>query len=207
MSRAAASLVVLASGGGRTLDNLAGLIEAGRLPARIDLVILSKPGLGAEERARRRGLACTVIGAATHPDRAARQAALLDRLDALDPDWVVLAGWLQLVPVPPRWEGRIVNIHPALLPAYGGPGCYGHRVHEAVARDGRRLSGCTVHFATEVYDAGPVILQEAVTLPAGADADAIADAVFAAECRAYPDALRALLAGEVRWQDGAARWR
>ncbi|MAW59656.1 MAG: phosphoribosylglycinamide formyltransferase [Planctomycetes bacterium] len=204
MSRA--RLVVLASGGGRTLENLQEQILAGRLDAEIVLVVLSKSGLGAEQRATRLGLPVVIIGKESHPDRSERDQALLAALDAAAPDLVLMAGWLQLLPIPERYEGKVLNIHPSLLPAYGGRGFYGHHVHEAVARDRQPISGCTVHFATEAYDEGPIVLQEAVLLPADAEPDAIAALVFAAECRAYPDAVRAILAGEARWVAGQVCW-
>lgn len=201
-----ARLVVLASGGGRTLENLQQQIDCGRLNAEIVHVILSGPGLGAQQRAERLGLPVTIIGKSTHAERDARDAALIDALDAAQPDLVVMAGWLQLLPIPARYEGKVLNIHPALLPAYGGRGFYGHHVHEAVARDQQPLSGCTVHFATEAYDEGPVVLQEAVMLKSGVQADAIATAVFAAECRAYPAAIQAIISGAATWQNGNVRW-
>lgn len=204
MSRA--HLVVLASGGGRTLENLQQAIDAGQIDASIESVILSKTGLGAQQRAEKLGLPVTIIGKSTHPERAARDQALLDALDAAQPDLVIMAGWLQLLPIPARYEGKVLNIHPSLLPAYGGRGFYGHHVHEAVARDRQPISGCTVHFATEAYDEGPVVLQEAVRLAPGTDPDEIAATVFAAECRAYPAAIAAVLNGRARWRDGQVSW-
>jgi len=201
-----ARLVVLASGGGRSLENLQQEIAAGRLRAEIVQVIVSKPGLGAQERAARLGIPCRVIGKQTHPRNADREEALLACLDQAKPTLVLMAGWLQLLPIPERYEGRVLNIHPSLLPAYGGRGYYGEHVHDAVARDAGRISGCTVHFATKAYDEGPVLLQEAVLLPEGAQPDAIADAVFEAECRAYPAAVRAVLSGQARWQAGQVHW-
>ena len=202
-----ARLVVCASGGGRTLENLAERIAADGLPARIELVVLSKPGLGAEERARRLGLPTVVVGRATHPDPEARREALLAAVRQARPDWVLLAGWLSLFPIPPELEGRVLNVHPALLPAHGGRGCYGMHVHRAVAAWGEAVSGCTVHFADDRYDQGAVIVRQAVPLPEGADAETIAARVFEAEKRAYPEALGHVLAGRVRFEDGRAVWR
>jgi len=201
-----ARLVILASGGGRTLENLQEVIDRGQLDAEIVQVVLSKPGLGAQERAERLGLPVTIIGKSSHPERETRDAALLALLDAANPALVIMAGWLQLLPIPERYEGRVLNIHPSLLPAYGGRGFYGHHVHEAVARDRQPISGCTVHFATEAYDEGPVVLQEAVCIDPGAEPDAIASQVFAAECRAYPAAIAAVLTGRARWEQGQVSW-
>ena len=202
----AARLIVLASGGGRTLENLQQVIDQGQLDAQIVQVVLSKPGLGAQERAERLGLPVSIIGKSTHPERVERDAALLAVLDEAQPELVIMADWLQLLPIPARYEGKVLNIHPSLLPAYGGRGFYGHHVHEAVTRDRQELSGCTVHFATEAYDEGPIVLQEAVRLEPGVEPDAIAAAVFDAECRAYPAAIAAVLTGRARWHQGQVSW-
>lgn len=201
-----ARIAVLASGGGRTLENLYREIAGGRLRGEIVQVIVSREDIGAQERAARLGLPCRVIGKQTHAHPVDREAAMLACLDQAEPDLIVMAGWLQLLAIPERYEGRVLNIHPSLLPAYGGKGFYGEHVHRAVARDQRRVSGCTVHFATEAYDEGPVVLQEAVLLPEQAEPEAIADAVFEAECRAYPAAIRAVLAGRARWESGKVSW-
>jgi len=202
-----ARIVVMASGGGRTLENLAARCANGALRAEIVEVILSKSGLQAEARAKHADLPHQVISRETHASREDRDRAIVAAWDQAQPDWIVLAGWLQLVPIPPRYEGKVLNIHPALLPAYGGPGCYGHHVHEAVLRDGRPYSGCTVHFASDAYDEGPIVLQDFVCVPANASADELAALVFAAERRAYPEALAALIDGHVRWVNGQLEWR
>ncbi len=199
-------LVVLCSGGGRTLDNLAEQIEGGRLEAEIVLVVCSRSDCGAAEKARRRGFLTLVIGPATDPDRERRERRLLGAILEARPDLVVLAGWLQLLPVPPELEGRVLNIHPALLPAFGGPGMYGMRVHRAVVEAAPPISGCTVHFATEEYDAGPVVLQEAVPVLPGDTPEALAARVFEAEKRVLPEALAHLLEGRARWHQGRVLW-
>lgn len=207
VSSAAARLVVLASGGGRTLENLAQNIQAGRLNARIDLVIVSRKEAKALQRARDLGLMTLVIGRQSHPDRERREHCLLGAILEARPDFVIMAGWLQLLPIPPSLEGKVLNIHPALLPAYGGRGYYGERVHQAVVADGVPLSGCTVHFATEAYDEGPIVVQEAVATRPGESADDLAARVFEAEKRIYPEALDHLIEGRAYWQDGKVRWQ
>lgn len=201
-----ARLVVLVSGGGRSLENLQHAIAAGRLAAAIVLVIASRADAGAVARCTRLGLPCRILGRATHPDAAARAAALLDAIRGADPDWVVMAGWLLLLPIPSELEGRVINIHPALLPGFGGRGFFGHHVHEAVLAARPPISGCTVHFASADYDRGPVILADAVPLRPGDDTGALAARVFEAEQRALPEALAHLIAGRVRWCDGRALW-
>ena len=109
--------------------------------------------------------------------------------EAADVDLVCLAGWLRLLKIPPTWAGRVLNIHPALLPKYGGPGMYGRRVHEAVLAAAERESGCTVHVVTDEYDAGPVLLQRRCPVLPGDTADTLAERVFELECDAYPEAI------------------
>lgn len=182
-----ARLAVLISGGGRTLANLHDRIAAGLLPARIELVIASRdcPGV---HLARSRGLR-TVI----EPGRigAERLLALLRQARA---DWVVLAGYLQRVPVPEEYRGRMINIHPALLPAFGGRGMYGRHVHEAVLRSGAGESGCTVHLVDEEYDHGPIILQKRCPVLPTDTPDTLAARVFELEKEALPEALAGLIA-------------
>lgn len=198
-----ASLALLVSGGGRTLENLQSEIASGRLDARIALVIASRPGIGAIERASRLSLPHLVIPDVP-PSR--RSDMVLQALSELQADWVLMAGWLSLLPIPEWLEGRVLNIHPALLPAFGGKGFYGDRVHRAVHESGCRVSGCTVHFADAVYDRGPILVQEAVPLEPGDTPDTIAARVFEAEKRAYPAALRLLLSGRATWDDGRVLW-
>lgn len=201
-----ARLVVLASGGGRTLENLQNQILEGKLDARIELVIVSDSDLGAVEKAEKLGLSVLVISKKSYPDRAQREHRLLGAILEARPDYVVLAGWLQLLPISPELEGRVLNIHPALLPAFGGKGFYGHHVHEAVSKAQVSLTGCTVHFATSQYDVGPVVLQASVVIKPGSDPEAIAKAVFEKECQVYPEAIQALIEGRAHWQAGAVTW-
>ncbi len=201
-----ARLVCLASGSGRTVENFYEKICAGVLPASIALVITSSVKAGIAERCKRLKIPLLVINPRRYPSTQAYADALLGATLEARPDWVILAGWLRLFPIPSQLEGRVLNIHPALLPAYGGKGYYGHHVHEAVAKDSCTHSGCTVHFATEEYDAGPIVLQEVVTLPKGSTPEEIATLVFEAEKRAYPAALRALIEETAYWEDGKVYW-
>lgn len=186
MTAGKANLLVMLSGSGRTLVNLAGAIERGELDARITQVVGSRECLGLE-RAKELGLLAKVVPGEL-------PAEDLDRL-AAEADWVVLAGYLKLVHVPDRLAGRVVNIHPALLPDFGGPGMYGQRVHQAVLDARRTESGCTVHLCDEAFDTGPIVLQERCLVLPGDDADTLAARVFACECVAYPKALQQLIAG------------
>src|SRR4029079_16410967 len=115
---------------------------------------------------------------------------------------VAMAGYLKLVPIPPDFANRVANIHPALIPACCGPGMYGLRVHEAVLESGTRISGCTVHFVDNQYDHGPIILQHRVPVLDDDTPDSLATRVHAAECEAYPDALRLIGLGRVTVENG-----
>jgi formyltetrahydrofolate-dependent phosphoribosylglycinamide formyltransferase len=186
-----ARVAVLVSGGGRSLENLAELAARGELgEIELALVISSSPKAFALERAKRLGLPALVIAPRAHESPAAFGQAVFDAVEASEADLVVLAGFLHLLPIPPAWSGRVINIHPALLPKYGGKGFYGERVHQAVLAAGERESGCTVHYVTEEYDRGPHILQLRVPVLAGDTPETLAARVFEAEKRALPEAIR-----------------
>lgn len=187
MSRSPANLLVMLSGSGRTLVNLAEAIDRGELDARISLVVASRPCPGLD-RAAERGLPTRVLTGEIAPDRL---NALAREAHA---DWVVLAGYLKLVRIPPRLRGRVVNIHPALLPDFGGPGMYGQRVHRAVLDAGRTESGCTVHLCDDRFDTGPIVWQERCPVLPCDDPASLAARVFERECIAYPKALQRLIA-------------
>lgn len=189
-------LGVLLSGGGRTLENLCEKIDAGELPASIEMVISSRTDAFGVQRARRRDIPVRVIdprrlsGAGFHE-------AIGEALRAAKVDLVCMAGFLCLWRIQPDFEGRVMNIHPALLPAFGGRGYYGHRVHEAVLASGATESGCTVHFCDNQYDHGPTILQRRVPVLPDDTPDTLAARVFEQECIAYPEAIRRYAAGEL----------
>jgi len=185
-------LAVLASGGGTTLQNLLDRAADGRLDARIVGVIANKPDAFALERARRAGIPAVVVP--PHP-RADFSLRVFAAVRAWSVDYVALAGWLQLLAVPDDFRLRVLNIHPSLLPAFGGQGMYGRHVHEAALAAGVKVSGCTVHFVDDTYDTGPIVEQRAVDVSGGATAEDVAKAVFAAECEAYPAAITRVAAG------------
>ena len=193
------SLTVLISGGGRTLLNLHECIQNGSLPARIDTVISSRPNVTGIERAGRAGLPVMVIERRrlSEPDF---QSALSDAVG--DVDLICMAGFLSLWRIPERFRGRVINIHPALLPDFGGHGMYGMRVHEAVLAAGCTQSGCTVHFCDNEYDHGPIILQRRVPVHAQDTPEDLAQGVFAEECIAYPEAIRLFHEGRLKIERG-----
>jgi phosphoribosylglycinamide formyltransferase-1 len=175
-------IAVFISGGGRTLRNLVSEIRAGRLPAEIVQVVASKPCPGLDF-AKSEGIEASV---ATDLDR---EQDVEDLLESSDPDWVIFAGYVKLLPIPERYRGRVVNIHPSLLPKFGGKGMYGHRVHAAVLEAGESESGCTVHLADGEYDRGRIIAQARCPVLAGDTPDTLAARVFELETELYPRAL------------------
>jgi phosphoribosylglycinamide formyltransferase-1 len=193
----ARDVAVLVSGGGRSLENLCEEIEAGRLDCRIVLVLSDRPGVRALERAARREIDAVVVPRREFADAESFGAAVFAEVEARGAELVVLAGFLRLLPVPDAWRGRVLNIHPALLPAFGGRGFYGDRVHAAVLERGVRFTGCTVHYVTNEYDAGPILLQRCVEVLPGDTVDSLAARVFEEEKRALPEAIRRHLDGEV----------
>jgi phosphoribosylglycinamide formyltransferase 1 len=186
-------LVCLVSGGGTTLQNLLDRAADGSLPARVVGVVSSRADAFGVERAKRAGVPTTVE--ARGPGFAER---VWEAVRSFGPDMVCLAGWLHLLPIPDDLRYRVLNIHPSLLPAFGGKGMYGRHVHEAVLAYGAKVSGCTVHFADDTYDTGPILVQRSVPVLDTDNADTLAARVFAAECEAYPEAIRLIAAGRAR---------
>jgi phosphoribosylglycinamide formyltransferase 1 len=189
-------LAVLLSGSGRTLANLIERQARGDLPVTLVGAASSHPGVRGIDIARAAGLPVAVVSRRDHLDIAAHNAAIAAWLEPLRPQIIALAGYLCYVIRPPWFAGPIVNIHPALLPDYGGRGMYGDRVHAAVLASGDKQSGCTVHHVDEHYDHGPIIAQARVPVLPGDDVHTLAARVFAAECELYPRVL-ADLAREV----------
>ncbi len=180
-------LAVLVSGGGRTFENLVELSRKKEIASEVALLIASTAKAGGLERAKRLAVPSVVIDA-KGPELASR---VFEALDAAKIDLACLAGWLKLLaPIPPAWKGRVLNIHPALLPAFCGKGFYGDRVHEAVLASGVKVTGCTVHFCDDEYDHGPIVVQRTCPVLDGDDVHALADRVFAEEKIAYPEAIR-----------------
>lgn len=189
-------IAVLASGGGSNLHALFEYLDAlgATAPATVALVASDRVGSYALERARLRGVPAIHLPAGA-PDGALDALLAEHRIDLL-----VLAGYLRLVPAPVvrRFAGRLLNVHPSLLPAFGGHGMYGHRVHAAVIAAGARLSGATVHFVNEEFDRGAIIAQWPVPVPVGDTADALAARVLAVEHRIFPWCVAAVARGDVR---------
>lgn len=199
-------VAVLLSGGGRSLANLVERRDRGELPVDLVGVISSKRNVRGLEIADAAGIPTGVVARRDHADVESHGAALTEAIDRLAPDFVVMAGFLSYYAIPDRLVGRVINIHPSLLPLFGGEGFYGHHVHEAVLKSGMRVSGCTVHFVDDRFDHGPIIAQRACPILPDDTVDTLAARVFEEECEALPAALLDLCAGRVRCVDGRSVW-
>lgn len=199
-------LAVFVSGSGTNLQALLDRFHAGPSGVRVSLVVASRPGIGAIERAQAAGVPWSVLPAGASGEELA--SAMLAEVETARADLAVLAGFLRLVPeqVVRGLRGRILNIHPALLPAFGGPGMYGRRVHEAVLSSGARVTGVTVHVVDEEYDHGAIVAQWPVPVLEGDDPERLAARVLKVEHRLLPDVVAALASGDLSI-DGAGRPR
>ncbi len=200
-------IAVLISGGGTTLRNLIEKIDAGQLPVEIGLVISSSPTAKGLQFAHDADIPEVVVERKAFALQEDFSRDIFDRCRAAHVDLVVMAGFLKRLTIPEDFNNRVVNIHPALIPAFCGAGFYGRHVHEAVLEYGVKVSGCTVHFADNQYDHGPVIVQRTVPVLDDDTPDALAARVFEAECEAYPEALRLLATGRVTVEGRRVRIR
>jgi formyltetrahydrofolate-dependent phosphoribosylglycinamide formyltransferase len=192
-------LGVLLSGGGTTLQNLLDRIGDGRLPGVvIACVVSSKAVAGGLERARAAGVPAFVVERKACASRQEFSRRILDHCRTAHVELVCLAGFLQLLDIAADFAGRVMNIHPALLPAFGGKGYHGLHVHQAVLDTGVKVSGCTVHFADNEYDHGPIILQRTVDVLDDDTPESLQARVFAQECAAYPEAIRLFAEGRLQ---------
>jgi phosphoribosylglycinamide formyltransferase-1 len=194
-------LGVLISGGGTTLMNLLECIKQGNLNAEVVIVISSRSTVAGVERAKAAGMSVKIIRTKDYPDIDDFSKAIAKELTEAGVELVIQGGWLCLWKIPARYENRVMNIHPALLPSFGGKGMWGHHVHEAVLKAGCRVSGCTVHFCTNEYDSGPIIVQRCCPVLEGDTPDTLAARVFEQECIAYPQAIRLFAEGRLTVKD------
>ncbi|MHC4544570.1 MAG: phosphoribosylglycinamide formyltransferase [Planctomycetota bacterium] len=195
-------LGVLISGGGTTLMNILEHIKQDRLNVEVAVVISSRSTVTGVEKAKNAGLKVKIIRKKDFPDVDEFSERVEKELVTANVDLVIQGGWLCLWKIPPRYENRVMNIHPALLPSFGGQGMWGHHVHEAVLAAGCKISGCTVHFCTNEYDKGPIIVQRACDVKHSDTPETLAARVFEQECIAYPQAIRLFEEGKLHFQDG-----
>mmetsp|Transcript_14218 Transcript_14218/g.27406 ORF Transcript_14218/g.27406 Transcript_14218/m.27406 type:complete len:273 (-) Transcript_14218:70-888(-) len=195
-------LAVFASGGGSNFRAIHSAIEEGRINASIDLVVSDKLSCGATAFAADKGIECL-----RYPDKSESEQGFVRLLESLKGkhsiDFIILAGYMKFIPpeLVQEYERGILNMHPALLPAFGGKGYYGMRVHEAVIKSGVRFSGATVHFVNEEYDRGPIVAQACVPVSPGDSAESLAARVLKREHELYPDVVEALCDGRIEWRE------
>ncbi|MDR3078358.1 MAG: phosphoribosylglycinamide formyltransferase [Planctomycetota bacterium] len=205
-------IAVLFSGAGTTLANLLERQDDGRLLGSVELAISSNPRAGGLQVAERAGVRTAVVDSRKFRLSAREGEVICDwrgmsrELDRLigagEFDLVCMAGFLCYYVIPKEMAGRVINIHPSLLPMFCGQGMYGPRVHEAVVKSGVRVTGCTVHFADSIYDNGPIILQRCCPVYSGDPPEEVASRVFTEECEAYPAAINLIADGRVHYSPG-----
>jgi formyltetrahydrofolate-dependent phosphoribosylglycinamide formyltransferase len=193
-----ARLAVLLSGGGTTLQNLLDRIADGRLNASVVQVVSSRADAFGVKRAQRAGVSTVVVERKSCASREEFSAKIFEPCREASADLVCMAGFLQLVLIPDEFRGRVMNIHPALIPSFCGKGFHGQHVHEAVIASGVKVTGCTVHFADNVYDNGPIIIQRPVPVLDDDTAETLAARVFEQECEAYPEAIQLFAEGRLK---------
>ena len=189
------NLGVLISGSGNTLQNFIDQIEQGKLIATIQITISSKPNAAGMDKARKHGIPTAVVPYSNYKNVDAFSQAITAELDKHPIDLITLAGFVHFYKIPEKYKGKVMNIHPGLIPAFCGHNYYGNKVHEAVINYGAKVSGCTVHFADNVYDNGPIIIQRTVPVLEDDTPESLAARVFREECEAYPEAIRLFAAG------------
>ena len=194
-------LGILISGSGRTMINILEQIKQKQLDAEIAVVISSRLETAGVEKAKAAGLNLAIIRKKDFPDTDSFSQQIKKNLIDARVDLVIQAGWLCLWKIPAEFENRVMNIHPALLPSFGGQGMWGHHVHEAALKAGCKVSGCTVHFCTNEYDKGPIILQRCCPVKDDDDPDSLAARVFQQELIAYPEAIRLFSQGKIIVKD------
>jgi formyltetrahydrofolate-dependent phosphoribosylglycinamide formyltransferase len=190
-------IAVLLSGSGTTLQNLLDYIADGRLSAKIVRVVSNNVEALGLMRAEVAGVPTTVVERKKCASRAEFSQRIFDACRADMADLVCMGGFLQLVEIPADYMGRVMNIHPALIPAFCGKGFHGRHVHESALAMGVKVSGCTVHFADNEYDHGPIILQRVVPVLDDDTPETLAARVFEQECEAYPEAIRLFAEGRL----------
>ncbi|HBJ37124.1 MAG TPA: phosphoribosylglycinamide formyltransferase [Planctomycetaceae bacterium] len=184
------NIAVFLSGGGRTLKNLILHRDQHQLPIDIRLVISSSAKVAGVQVGRDAGIETIVVRQSDFADSDAYCQAMFGPCRDAGVQWVVMAGFLKHVLVPDDFAGRVINIHPSLIPAFSGHGMYGDHVHRAAIKRGVQYSGCTVHLVDNEYDHGPILLQRVCEVRPGMSSDELAAAVFELECEALPAAIR-----------------
>jgi phosphoribosylglycinamide formyltransferase-1 len=197
-------LAVCVSGEGTTLQNLIDQIRTRRLAAEIVQVVASRPRIGAIARAEAAKIPLALAHYHTR-SRTEFSASVFEPIRHCHADLVILAGFLALLKIPPDYRHRVFNVHPSLIPAFCGKGFYGSKVHQAALDAGVKISGCTVHFADDTYDTGPIIVQRPVPVLENDTVDTLAARVFKEECIALPEAIALFAQGRLKLEGHRVR--
>ena len=184
------NIAILLSGSGRTLQNFIDLIGKKKLDAKIQVVISSKKNAFGLDRAKKHGIDKHLVPRKDYKSSEDFSSAVNDIFKKYSIDLIIMAGLLHLYRIPPEYKNKVMNIHPALLPDFGGQGYYTDRVHQAVLDAKAKFSGCTVHFADNVYDRGPIILQKKIPVLPDDTPHTLANRVFEQELIVYPEAIQ-----------------
>ena len=194
-----ANVAVFLSGGGSNFQSLLNAAQAGNLAARIVLVVSNQDNAYGLERARLAGIDTFVYKVKNYPNRSEAHRDLMEVMASYDIDYIALAGYLKLIPEPliKKYVNRITNVHPALLPKFGGKGMYGNRVHQAVLKAGETESGASIHLVDEIYDNGKILMQKKVPVLPDDTPDTLAARVLKVEHEIYPIALNDLITGKI----------
>jgi len=199
------NLAVLLSGSGKTLQNLIDKIGDKTLNAKIQIVISSSPDAYGLKRAKKNNIPATVVKYSDYNSAEIFSNAIIKEIEEYPIDLIILAGFMHLFRIPEKYSGKVMNIHPGLIPSFCGKGYYGHHVHEAAIESGVKVSGCTVHFVDNEYDNGPIIIQRTAPVHEGDTADTLAQRVFKEECLAYPDAINLFAEGRLKIEDSRVK--
>jgi phosphoribosylglycinamide formyltransferase 1 len=201
------NIAVFASGRGSNFQAILNAIDAGKIPARISVLISNRSDAAALDIARASRIQASHLSQKMFPSEKALAEAMLNVLSLQKAELLVLAGYLKKIPLPVirRYRNRIVNIHPALLPLFGGAGMYGHFVHEAVIASGMKVSGATVHLVDEEYDRGPIVMQKTVEIVQEDTPDLLAAKVIKIEHEIFPLAIKAFAEGKIKIE-GKKAW-
>ncbi len=187
----------LISGGGTTVLNLLDKNDSGELSAEVNLVIASRDNCSGIEKLNAKGINVDVVSRKNFSDVKKFSESIFAKLREANVDLVVLAGFLSLIEIPEDFYYRVINIHPGLIPSFCGKGFYGGNVHQAAIDRGVKVSGCTVHFADNIYDHGPIIVQKTVPVLDTDSAEMLAERVFEVECEALPEAIQLFGSGKL----------
>lgn len=196
------NLAVLLSGSGRTLQNIIDKINDKDLDAVIQVVISSSSKAYGIKRAEQNNIPVSIIKSSEYNNSENFSNEIINEIEKYPVDLMVLAGFMHLFKIPDKYSGKVINIHPGLIPSFCGRGYYGHHVHEAVVKAGVKTSGCTVHFVDNEYDHGPIVLQRTVPVHGDDTPDILAERVFEEECIAYPEAIRLFAENRLKIVEG-----